>query len=684
MTTPEAGTGSSDATSTYEAKEAKLTAKWEALVEKAEAAEAKIGQWADAHHLNGEQKAAQLTEKWQQLLEKVEAVEGKLNALIEDPDHSERKEARLAEKLEKLIEKADAAEARIGELAENHQLKGEMRQAQLTEKWQNLVEKAEAAEAKLNDWIEENGPTEPEPISYDASTNTYTVAIGVSAEDLNVLIAEAPPGATIFLCDGTHEFSETLIIARDDISLIGESESGTVFNFTFPHGTGGNAIEVMGGAKSEVTSLSQSAEEGATTIILADTSDLAAGDVIYISQPNTEEYLLENGWDNVSMDDAEDRPFREFIVRVEEIDGDIVTLSSPLPYTFDPDETTVSTIDLLEGVTLGFFTVTSGIDGEPNYFDFVNTHPEFEDTAVILINGADGISLTGISILDAPSNAFEFRTTLDLMAHDIYVNGAHNLGGGGNGYGIELAETFGATISDAEIYNVRHALLFSSWSAETGNFIGITATNRDVNFHGSPDLGNVIIVGQGIMNYDTSQDTSGGNGYWDIVGEGGSKHANTGFYDDNSVVFSYAEGSDGSETIFGADGGAFLDGNGSQDVIYGGAGDDLLMGGTSRDWLTGGGGSDIFAFAVGDAYDTIRDFDAGDDSILLFGHGHLADFAALEIWQDGADTYVRYGSNSTIILSDFTAGDLTADNFIFDASQQHLLQLQQDYLLAAG
>lgn len=685
VTHPDAGTADSELASKYEEKKIKLTERWELLLEKAEAAEVRLEEWSEAYQQRGEDKEARLTEKLQSLIEKIEATEADLETLrSSDEPINERKETRLEDKLEKLEEKAEAAQANLTQWQKDFQEKGELKEARLTEKWQELLEKAAAAEVKLNEWIESHQPAEPDLISYDTLTNTYTVSVGVTVEELNALIAEAPAGATIILCDGTHEFTGTLIIARDDIVIMGESEANTVLNFTFPDGTGGNAIEVTGGDKALVGLLSQGADTGTNTITMDDASGLSVGDFIYISQPNTEQYLLDNGWDNVSFDDADDRPFREFIVRVEAIDGNSVTLSSPLPYAFDPSVTTISTIDLLEDVVLKDFTVTSGIDGEPNYYDFVNTYPEFEDTVVLLVDGAYGIDLSGISILDAPSGAFEFCSTLDLIANDLYANGAHNLGGGGNGYGIELVETFGANITDVEIYNVRHALLFSSWNAETGNFIGITATNRDVNFHGSPDTGNVVIVGEGIMTYDPSQDTSGGNGYWDIVGEGGSNHANTDFYEENSVVFSYAQGSDGSEIIYGSDDGAYIDANGSQDYVYGGAGDDVLIGGTSRDWLTGGAGSDIFGFAVGDAYDTISDFDAQEDSILLFGGGHVAGFDDLLIWQDGDDTHVRYGSNSTIILSDFLATELTADSFIFDPSQLNLLQLQQDYLMAAN
>ncbi|MEM9332387.1 MAG: hypothetical protein AAGA53_13745 [Pseudomonadota bacterium] len=578
-------------------------------------------------------------------------------------EREEAREQRIADRQERMEERrAEREEAREQRRAEREEARRERdndRESsdETIENWSNGTNHTTQAASQQQNWVQ-----------FDEDTGTYLVGVGVTAAELNALIATVEAGATILLEDGVHEFNETIVIERGDINVVGESENGTTLNFTFPSGTGGNAIEIKSGQKSVETELQTTAIAGSSVITVADASNLQPGDVLYISQPNTLEYLLQNDWDNVSFEDADARPFREFIVRVEAVSGNAVSLASPLPYEFEALETDISHINLLENVALSNFTVTSGLITEPNYYDFVNTFPEFQNTAVVYVRGADGINLSMISVLDAPSSAFDFRSTLDLVANDLYVNGAHNLGGGGNGYGINLYETFDATITDAEIYNVRHAVLFSSWNAETGNYVEVTSTNRDINFHGSPDVGNEVVVLQAVLDYDPSQNTGSTNGFWDIVSGGGSRHANTDFFENNSVVFSYAEGSQGSETIYAADGGAYIDAKGSQDVVIGGSGNDILIGGKSRDLLTGGEGADIFGFTLGDSYDVITDFSGAEegDQIYLTGNPNLLSFDDLRIWQSELDTYVRYGASSTIILSDYDATDLIDDYFIID------------------
>ena len=581
-----------------------------------------------------------------------------------------RQEANWESKEEKWAAREEAWSARADSLVNKPD-----KLARLEEQWDAIREKwddqREHWNEKREEWdaIVDEFSQETPKISFNEDTNTYSVKVGVTAAEINALIVAADVGATILLLDGTHEFSETIHINRDDITFSGESESGTVLNFAFPEGTGGNGIEVTSGAeKTGFSELVDSVEAGTVEITIGDASSLSVGDVIYLRQANTEEYLIENGWDNVSFEDADQRPFREMIVRIEAIEGNTLTLASPLAYDFDAHETDIFQIDLLEGVALANFTVTSGITDTPNYNDFVNTQPEFHKTSVILIEGADGASLSGISVLDAPSNAFDFRSTIDLAGTNLYVNGAHNLGGGGNGYGFQLYETFDATFTDLEVYNVRHSVIFSSWHAEAGNYIEISSTNRDVNFHGSPDQNNTVIVESSILEYNTDEHSGPGNGFWDIVSGGGSNHANGGFYEDNTVVFQYAEGSHGSETIYAADGGAYLDGNGSQDLLIGGDGNDILIGGASRDILFGGEGADIFAFEVGDSFDTIMDFSGSDEGELIwFTGGHdLLSFDDLAIQQDGEDTSITYGGSSRITLADYDMAQLDSGFFVFD------------------
>ena len=98
--------------------------------------------------------------------------------------------------------------------------------------------------------------------------------------------------------------------------------------------------------------------EGDTTIELRDGHGFQIGDAIYLQQPNTQDYLDTNGWANVSMSEAEFRPFRESIHIIESVNGNTITLATPLAYDLAAVEGRYYTMDVVTGVTLSGFTIT--------------------------------------------------------------------------------------------------------------------------------------------------------------------------------------------------------------------------------------------------------------------------------------------------------------------------------------
>ena len=64
-----------------------------------------------------------------------------------------------------------------------------------------------------------------------------------------------------------------------------------------------------------------------------------------------------------------------------------------------------------------------------------------------------------------------------------------------------------------------------------------------------------------------------------------------------------------------------LRGRGGDDILVGGAGDDLIEGGVGKDELVGGAGSDSFVLTKGSGQDTVLDFKANSDKIILAGFG---------------------------------------------------------------
>jgi Ca2+-binding RTX toxin-like protein len=492
---------------------------------------------------------------------------------------------------------------------------------------------------------------------------TVVIEPGTSAAVINDIIARVPDGTEIVFADGEHVLDAPLVVQRDNITLRGESESGTILKFDFPAGQGGNFIEVGSVQKEYLTVTSTDAAAGANTLTLANASGLQAGDVIYIYQPNTAEYLAANGWTNVSMTDAESRPFREFIVTVSAVDGNTVTLDSPLPYGFSATDTRVFAMDMTSGVSLLDFTVMSSL-GTANGDAFTNAQSAFDGASAIYAAGSQGLLIDGLTLLDNPSNGLTLQSSIAAQIVDLTIRGAHNKGGEGNGYGILLSEAFNNDLSGLTIFDMRHSIIFSAWNAESGNAIHVLDTNRDINFHGSPDNGNTITVDRLRLEYDTSVDPS----QWAAVSGGGASHAATDIWGGNTIKFAFAVGAGNTDKLVGADGGSYLNGMGSNDILIGGNGDDVLVGNLRRDTLTGGVGRDTFVFRMGDDLDTITDmqFGAGGDTIVIMGNPAVDGFEDLVFTQDGADLRVRYGSNSTIILKDTLLSEVDASNFIFD------------------
>jgi Ca2+-binding RTX toxin-like protein len=495
------------------------------------------------------------------------------------------------------------------------------------------------------------------------------ISTTVTAAVLNALIASADPGTALILENGIHNFDAPLVIARSDVTLKGQSEAGTILHFSFATGTEASDIQVNGGAKVYLGTLADAIKKGQTTIIMNDASSMHAGGSVYFYQPNTVEYLAANGWNNVNLAEAANRPFREYIAEIDHIEDDQVFLKSPVPFAMDAGLAKVFTIDLLKGVALSDFTVNNDLPRASPY-EFVNRLPAYDSLSAIQISGTLGGKISNVSILNAASNGMSLSSSTNFIGHNILVDGAVNKGGEGNGYGVVLSEAFNNSFNGLDLLNGRHGFIFSAWNAETGNQVQINSTNRDVNFHGSPDVGNMISVDRAMLDYNSALDSRGSADIWSLVNHGGTNHAYTPIYSENGVAFHYAVGASGADEVRGSAGNDYLNGKGGADHIDGGLGDDFIVGGLKRDAMTGGAGSDTFMLRMGDDLDKITDFTfgVGGDTLIFSGNPVVTSIANLKFTQIGADLGIKYGVNSTVILLNHNMADVQAANFEFDSS----------------
>ena len=422
---------------------------------------------------------------------------------------------------------------------------------------------------------------EPEP---DPSPSLIVVDPSITSAELQTLIDGAEPGTTIQLEAGTYTLDSTIYLNRDGVTLIGAGSDQTIIDASQ---LTQEAFAVGDGALTGSYTLATAAAEGSTTLELSGSHSFEVGDYVYLERESTEAFYDEIGdetWRNTDV------PLRTSIVEVIAVDGNTITLATGVHFDFDTVETTVYEISMVEDVTLGGFTVDYGL-GTADPSNFENTLPEFDRDAVIQVDGTADLTIYDVTAHDVPSLGINFARSTGVTAEDITITGAHNKGAGGNGYAIQIRDVYDSSFTNLTDQDMRHSVVFASWTSSADNFVHVLSTDRDINFHGGRDHGNLVFVDQTIRDADSDIISP-----TVFVNTEGTHYGSVTDADANTVKVGYAVGSKRDDLIEGYDSGAWLDGQAGDDTLIGGAGNDVLIGGAGTDVIDGGGGEDIAVY----------------------------------------------------------------------------------------
>jgi Ca2+-binding RTX toxin-like protein len=172
----------------------------------------------------------------------------------------------------------------------------------------------------------------------------------------------------------------------------------------------------------------------------------------------------------------------------------------------------------------------------------------------------------------------------------------------------------------------------------------------------------------------------------------------------NSVIrnvdgFEILVGSAASDTFVASESSSAamtLRGQGGEDYLAGGAGNDLVEGGTGNDTLSGGNGSNTFVLVKGSGQDTVLDFNASKDKIVIAGFGlnfgaNNALPSGVRIEKSGNDWVVTVDGSQLILqgmssvsltdiqsklsfddVQDWSNGDIHASDFLMPVDAQAL------------
>ncbi|MFW2829142.1 calcium-binding protein [Sphingomonas sp. ID0503] len=492
----------------------------------------------------------------------------------------------------------------------------------------------------------------------------FKVSAGASIASVQALVDDAPAGAKIILAKGHYYWDEQLEITRGDITLKGAGSGQTIIHSTLPKNSNDGALLVTSTAfKERVDTLDATATVDATKITLNSVGDLKVGDMIYIGQDNDDAFLKTSGNTGLKFGAGGQHDInnwlREAIVEVTAISGNTLTISQKLPYTFTADKAVVYKMEMLENVGISGLTFTTdGKKANPNAF--INENEAWNGVATVEFDQVRNSTVTDVTVDQARSIPFKFQRTFEVIGDKLTANGAHNKDSG-DGYGLYLSEAFSNTFTHVTMKDVRHGVITSSFSAEHYNKVQVDFTNRDINFHGSADSRNTIILNKQVLEYGNSTEE------WRALSPGLFPIHPKSTLDANSITAKYAVGGSREDKLYAIAAGGYLDGAAGGDQLTGGKGNDTIVGGLSADRLIGGAGTDRFIFNPGDGNDVIGDFKAGKggDVIALKGYA-IKSFGEMKLTQSGKATIVDLGNAGTITLNNVSKSKLTSANFKFE------------------
>ncbi|WP_297942077.1 calcium-binding protein, partial [uncultured Campylobacter sp.] len=131
-----------------------------------------------------------------------------------------------------------------------------------------------------------------------------------------------------------------------------------------------------------------------------------------------------------------------------------------------------------------------------------------------------------------------------------------------------------------------------------------------------------------------------------LYGEAGNDTLNGG--EGNDILY----GGDGDDKLYGGNGNDTLYGSEGNDALYGSDGNDILEGGSGNDYLEGGSHNDTYIFGRGDGADTIYDNHGNDTIKFKEGIGK----ENITFQRVANDLVLKYGENDTVRINNQFGG----------------------------
>ena len=315
-----------------------------------------------------------------------------------------------------------------------------------------------------------------------------------------------------------------------------------------------------------------------------------------------------------------------------------------------PEEERYSFVFAGNSQALDNILLTGGLlDGAA--FDAVHINAEYEFVPGVVRATDHDPQLVRLRLAEAPTAGDDaVAVDEDATTADLYATLLANDGGGASITAVDTAATLGTVVFDPAARTLRYVADDDAFDRlSPGETLVDRFTYTVTSAQGLTDTATVEVTVTGVSDGVTRtgsarNETLTGTADEDSLSGLGGVDNLFGLGGDDRLF-----GGAAFDRLFGGDGDDRLFGEMDSDVLDGGAGDDLLFGGAGGDNLTGGAGADRFYFGANGGQDTVFDFAAAQDVVVLQDGVRVTRFDRVDFDRDGAlDTIMRLTGNTIV------------------------------------
>jgi hypothetical protein len=286
----------------------------------------------------------------------------------------------------------------------------------------------------------------------------------VSHTTINAAIASASNQTVVRIPAGTFTITGVITIVRSNVVLRGAGRTSTILNMQM---TGQQGISTENSSSTEAAlALTGGYTQGSTSITVADSSTVAAGDTIYFTQDND----FGTGTDNTDSTFMWDSAASASIVRI----AANVATSSAGTITFDPPLPYALTAGLNPKLVAYTYAPMSYVGIENMTLDSAGGFAEAE---IIYLHNAYASWVKNVEARNFGNACMQLSTCVRCEIRDNYIHTTYTAG---DGYGIYLYKQNSGTLIEN---NVIDDMFFSIMGNQSVG--AVIAYNYSVNIHAS-------------------------------------------------------------------------------------------------------------------------------------------------------------------------------------------------------